>query len=67
LRFKGVNNSPQPFAIVSAENSPLGGLNNAFSSKIIKNYGGSETDATGTNLFYSPIPFEFLKTYESKP
>jgi hypothetical protein len=67
LRFKGVNNSPQPFAIVSAENSPLGGLNNAFSSKIIKNYGGSETDATGTNLFYSPIPFEFLKTYEEKP
>jgi hypothetical protein len=35
---------------------------------VTKPYGGSDdTSVTGTNLFYTPIPFEFLKTYEEKP
>jgi hypothetical protein len=56
------------FEIVTATNRPLGGANNIFKSKVTKNYGGSEDSAVeGTNLFYSPIPFEFFKTYEVKP
>lgn len=68
LRFKGINSKMGKFEIVSAENSPLGGVNNTFTSKVTKAYGGSEDPKVeGTNLFYSPIPFEFFKSYEEKP
>jgi len=37
----------------------MSGNNVTFTSKVVRPY--------GTNLFYHPIPFEMLKTYEEKP
>ena len=59
LRFKGYNAKPGLFKIKSADSNPITGTNVTFDSKVVLPY--------GTNLFYSPIPFEMLKTYEEKP
>ena len=45
--------------MVSSTVGPLQGNNLKFESKTIYPY--------STNLFYNPVPFEFLKTFEEKP
>jgi len=45
--------------MVTSTVAPLKGNNLKFESKTIYPY--------GTNLFYNPVPFEFLKTFEEKP
>ena len=45
--------------MTSSEADPLTGNNLKFESKTVYPY--------GTNLFYNPIPFDFLRTYEEKP
>ena len=59
LRFQGMNEDPGQFSIVNSDLTPLTGENIVFEQETIVPY--------GTNLFYEPIPFEFLKTYETKP
>lgn len=59
FRFTGLNEDPGQFEIITSDTSPLTGTDLIFRSETIYPY--------GTNLFYNPIPFEFLKTYEEKP
>ena len=59
FRFTGINEDPGQFEIVKSETSPLVGGDLVYKSETIYPY--------GTNLFYNPIPFEFLKTFEEKP
>ena len=59
LRFTGLNENPGQFEIMSSTVTPLTGDNITYSSTTPIPY--------STNLFYEPIPFEFLKTYETKP
>ena len=59
FRFSGLNENPGQFSIVSSDSSPLTAKNIVFKAETIYPY--------GTNLWYNPIPFEFLKTYEEKP
>ena len=59
FRFKGLSEDPGQFEMVSSTVAPLQGNNLKFESKTIYPY--------GTNLFYNPVPFEFLKTFEEKP
>jgi len=59
ILFNGYNADPGQFEIVSSETDPLTGDNIQFTQSTVQPY--------STNLFYSPIPFEFFKTYETKP
>jgi len=59
VRFVGLNGKPPKLEIVNSNTSPLTGDNLRFNSTVTVPY--------GSNLFYSPVPFEFLKTYETKP
>jgi len=59
FRFKGLNEDPGQFEIVSSTTSPLSAKDLVLKAETILPY--------GTNLFYNPLPFEFLKTYEEKP
>jgi len=59
IRFVGLNEDPAQFEIVTSESDPLKGDLITIKSETIVPY--------NTNLFYEPIPFEFLKTYETKP
>jgi hypothetical protein len=59
LRFTGLHEKPGQFEIVSSETKPLVGDNLTFSANVTQPY--------STNLFYEPVPFEFLRTYETKP
>jgi hypothetical protein len=59
IRFLGLNKDPGQFEIVSSENEPLTGTNITFYSNTTVPY--------SDNLFYEPIPFEFLRTYEETP
>ena len=54
-----MNGDPGQFEIMSSTSTPLTGTNITFIQKTIVPYGKS--------LFYEPVPFEFLKTYEEKP
>lgn len=68
IRFKGINHKMGQFEFLPGDVTPLGGDNLKFDAKVVKHYGGSDDPSvTGTNLFYSPIPFEMLRTYEEKP
>jgi hypothetical protein len=59
VRFVGLNENPGQFEIISDDTKPLTGDNITFYANTTVPY--------STNLFYEPIPFEFLKTYETKP
>lgn len=54
-----MNNDPGQFEFESSENTPLTGTNITFYSNTTVPY--------SNNLFYEPIPFEFLRTYEEVP
>lgn len=59
FRFTGINADPGQFTIVKSDANPVQGTNIKYRSETVYPY--------GTNLFYNPVPFEFLKTYEEKP
>ena len=59
FRFTGLHEKPGQFEIVNTDTTPLTGDNITFLSNVTQPY--------STNLFYEPIPFEFLRTYETKP
>jgi hypothetical protein len=61
IYFKGFRGNPGQFEIVSddADMSPLGGTNLTYISNTTIPY--------SDNLFYEPVPFEFLRTFEEKP
>lgn len=45
--------------IMSGTDTPLSGVNHSFYS--------NKTVEASTNLFYEAVPFEMLRTYETKP
>lgn len=57
--FDGVNYDPAPFEILSSDVTPLTGDDIKFNVTTPVPF--------GQTLFYDPVPFEFLKTYETKP
>ena len=59
IRFLALGNDPGQFEIVPDEENPLTGTNITYNSTTIVPY--------SSNLFYEPIPFEMLKTYETEP
>jgi hypothetical protein len=59
VRFVGLNEDPGLFEIENVEGAVMGGNNLTFVSNTTIPY--------SKNLFYEPIPFEMLKTFESKP
>ena len=59
IRYIGKNEAVGLAQIVSGVNTPLGGSNLSYYSNVTIPY--------GVNLFYEPIPFEMLKTYETEP
>jgi hypothetical protein len=59
IRFVGINAQPGQFEIVTSENNPL-------SSGNYTNY-ANVTVPYSSNLFYEPIPFEMMRTYETEP
>lgn len=59
IRFVGYNDDPGQFEFVSDEDVPITGQDVKFIAQTVTPY--------GSNLFYEPIPFEMLKTYETKP
>jgi hypothetical protein len=59
IRFIGLNADPGQFEIVQSETTPLVGGNLTFFANTTVPY--------GTNLFYEPIPFEMLRTFETEP
>ena len=58
VHFVGYNDDPGQFEIVSDDKQPL---------KNVKTFHQETVEKRSTNLFYDPIPFEMLKTYETKP
>jgi hypothetical protein len=54
-----MNDDPGQFELADSESNPLTGTNITFN--------GTTEVAYGTNLFYEPIPLEFIRTYEEKP
>ena len=59
IRFVGTNTDPGQYEIVTGTNTPLTGQNIVYDQATTVPY--------SQNLFYEPIPFEMLKTYETKP
>ena len=59
VHFEGVNYDPALLVVENVEDEPLQGSNITFNVNV--------TQAYGTNLYYEPVPFEFIKTYETKP
>jgi hypothetical protein len=59
IRFLALGNDPGQFEIVPDEENPLTGTNITYTSTTIVPF--------SSNLFYEPIPFEMLKTYETEP
>jgi len=59
VRFLGLNEDPGQYELISDDASPLQGDNLTFTAETIQPY--------SSNLFYEPIPFEMLKTFETKP
>jgi len=58
IDFHGLAADPGQFEIVAYNDTPLPG-NNTYFKKTHMPY--------NTNLFYDPVPFDMLKTFESKP
>jgi hypothetical protein len=59
VRFVGLNAKPGQFEIVTSENRPLTDGNFTSYSNVTVPY--------SSNLFYEPVPFEMLRTYETEP
>jgi len=62
IDFNGYNENPGQFEIISDLDDPLiGGIgvDITFTHETVQEY--------GKNLFFQPIPFEMLRTYETKP
>jgi hypothetical protein len=59
IRFVGLNADPGQYEIVSSETDPLVADDIVLNAETVHPY--------SSNLFYEPIPFEFLKTYEEAP
>jgi hypothetical protein len=59
IRFAGLEEAPGRFEIVSDDVDPLLGNNITYFNETIIHYGQS--------IFYDPVPFEFLKTFATKP
>lgn len=59
VRFVGTNGNKTQMRIISGENSPLS------PEEVIFNQ--STPVPASTNLYYEAIPFEMLRTYETKP
>lgn len=58
MRYIGKNEAVGQASIISGVGTILGGNTTSVSTVKIP---------YGKNLFYEPIPFEMLKTYETKP
>lgn len=59
LDFQGLNADPGQFEFVNSDTDPLTGDGVEFVAKTVEPY--------STNLFYDPIPYELLKTFETTP
>jgi hypothetical protein len=59
IHFKGINEDPGQFEIISDWDTPLVGDNITFVSNTSRPY--------SSNLWYDPVPFEMLKTYDTIP
>jgi len=59
IKFQGLNADPGQFEVVSVDTDPLQGDNILLTWETVTPY--------STNLWYEPVPFEMLKTYETKP
>ena len=59
IRFNGLLGDPGQFEIISGVNTPLTGDNLYFKALTPLPY--------NSNLFYDPVPFEMLRTYETNP
>ena len=59
VRFVGINKKPGYLTILSDAVNPLKGGGLTLLNKTIIPY--------STNLFYSPIPYEMLYTFEQQP
>jgi hypothetical protein len=59
IKFQGLNEDPGQFELISSESDPMVGDNLQITWETVTNY--------NSNLFYEPIPFEMLKTYETQP
>lgn len=61
IRFSGINANMKQFAIVRDSSSP------AVAGTSVPTITSTTLHDFGTNLMYEPIPFEFVKTVETKP
>lgn len=59
LYFEGLNEKPGQFEILADTDAPLTGSQIFYNASVLEPY--------STNIFYEPIPFEMLKTYETAP
>jgi hypothetical protein len=59
VHFDGINYGPKLFEMEADPEEPMSGLDFKIEQKVYQTY--------GPNLFYEPIPFEMLKTFETKP
>lgn len=59
VTFEGLNFDPAQLEIVESTDKPLAAMDITYEMKTIEPF--------SSNLWYEPIPFEFLKTYETKP
>lgn len=62
LRFIGLNEDPGQFEIVQSETDPLVAGEDGNIT-----FFANTTVPYGQNLFFEPIPFEMLRTYETEP
>ena len=58
IRFIGLNADPGQFEIVEGKDKPIVGNITYYSNTTVP---------YSSNLFYEPVPFEMLRTYETKP
>jgi len=59
IRFTGLGYNPGQYTILSGNVTALAGTNLKHKGETVVPFGG--------NIFYEPIPFEMLKTFETKP
>lgn len=59
VTFEGLHYDVPLLELMTSDTDPLTPANQTLNVTKIRSY--------STNLFYEPVPFEFLKTYETKP
>jgi hypothetical protein len=57
--FEGTYNNPGEYYAISSDDEPLTGDDITMTTEVIQEY--------GTSLFFDPVPFHMLKTYETEP